>query len=382
MEENRIRDDRIVPSQEHRSAADIVMDPLGDIRPQIDEFKRGAEARVFLTPRALNTIQSYLPGQNLAYFRDPVNRLHIFRSGLIEVLKKLHITTFTREEVFAALRANQTDCLKYMFQTHPTMVRDHAKKYTANGIIRQLRTNEPVGVLEHMNRLHPTMFEEADLQPECYTHLLSGYRHHPRQSYRNFIETFKLLNLRIGVMIPTNFLAAMAHDYAGVHNDVIHLVLDVVIFHNPSQRVRLVPDNMRDLVIVYTLLTGSFPYRDQASRSLRDLINTYVLHNDIFPRIVRQYYRDNVNNIFFTPLRVRDTEYLEFFVDLVREGNPARVIPVINEIPRELNNFTRYLIDFATNVDDLRQSLMDRADDMDGDDIASDGRHFTLYRES
>jgi hypothetical protein len=373
MEENRIRDDRIVPSQEHRSAADIVMDPLGDIRPQIDEFKRGAEARVFLTPRALNTIQSYLPGQDLAYFRDPVNRLHIFRRGLIDVLQKLNITTFTREDVFAALRANQTDCLHYMLVTHPTMVRDHATTYTAEEILQQLRTGDPVGVLEYMNSLHPTMFEDADLQPVCYGHLLAGYRN--RRRVINFLETFKLLNIRIGVMMPYSFVGIMAHPYYHVQNYGIREVIQIVINDNPSQIYRLVPQTMERLVAVYEIVSGAGGDRDPASPHLRELINTYVLPAYIFAPIVRNYFRDNLHDNYFNPFSDPHQmgtyiKYFNFFVELVVEGIPERVIPVLNSIPRELKHMTRYLIDFVDNAD-LRQRLMVHADDRDDISLGS-----------
>jgi hypothetical protein len=377
MEENRIvlRDDRIVPSRERRSAANIVMNRHGEIRPRIDEFWRGAEARVFLTPRALNRIQSYLPGQNLAYFRDPVNRLHIFRRGLIDVLEKLHITTFTREDVFAALWASQTECLRYMRETHPTMFRDHATTYTAEEILQQLRANGPVGLLEYMNILHPTMFEDADLQPHCYLHLLAGYRH-VNQNDTNLIETFKLLNIRIGVIIPLSFVGIMVHPRFNVNNYAINKVIQIVVNDNPSQIDRLVPNNMIHLVAVYEIVSGANHLREPASRQTRELINTYVLPARIFAPIVRLYFRHNLQNNYFNPLGDRGEmgryiPYITFFVDLVAmEGNPERVIPVLNEIPRELKHLTRYLIDLVQNAD-LRQRLTVHADDRDDISLGS-----------
>jgi hypothetical protein len=139
-------------------------------RPRSNQFRRNAQARVFLNQMTHSRIQNYLPGQKLDHFRKPENRLSIFRSGLIEVLQSLKITTFTSEEVFVAIRANQRECLNYMMGVHPTMIPDHATTYTFDDVTSQLRTNDNKQVFEHMIRLHPRMFSEIVPRPILYAH--------------------------------------------------------------------------------------------------------------------------------------------------------------------------------------------------------------------
>jgi hypothetical protein len=353
----------------------------GNIRPRINQFKRGAEGRTFLTPLALNTIQSYLPGHKLDYFRKPENRLSIFRirSGLIDVLKELNITTFTREEVFMVIRANNIAGLRYMLEVHPTMIQDHATTYLEGSMRRTLRRNEPAEVLEHMHRLDPTMFEDAD--SVLYSYLLFGYNYTEPRSHRNFINTFIVINRHI--MIPRSLLSQMTQmDFSLTDND-ISSVIEAVITHNPQELVRFVPTTLDELLDVYPLLVGfhfdAFWRRDGASARLRDLLNTHVLPDYIFPLLIRQHYL-NVNNLFFNALNPESNDTWLFFLALFAElqydhagvvvgiGNPARINAAINEIPRELNQMTRHLIPYANSVD-VRQRLTDHADD--GDDILS-----------
>jgi hypothetical protein len=277
--------------------------------------------------------------------------------------------TFTREQVFTALRRNP-DCLNYMLGVHPTMVRDHATTYTAGDILQQLRRNEPLEVLEYMNRLHPTMFEDADLQPDCYIDLLDGYR--DARNMRNFLETFKLLNIRIGVMMPNSFVGIMAHPYYNLTNYGICEVIQIVINDNPSQITHLVPDNMESLVTVYEIVRGRG--RGRASRQTRELINTYVLPAYIFALIVRNHFLHNPNQ-YFNRSSPRDTHipYLEFFERIVTERpiNLGRLVSVLNEIPRELKHMTRYLIDFVVDEDYLHQRLTAQFDDLDDISLGS-----------
>jgi hypothetical protein len=376
-----IREERLAIREERIATRKAVMD--GDIRPHINQFWRGAEARVFLTPLALNTIQSYLPGQNLDHFRKPENRLSIFRSGLIEVLRRLNITSFTREEVFVALRANQTKCLNYMAGVHLTMVQDHSMTYTSDDIILQLWSNEPARILKYMHRLDPTMFADEGRQLDCYTELLRGHPwpHLPHRTVRNatknFTDTFKLLNLHIGVMIPESFLADMAmFRDSSIPNHLINAVLNVIISENPSQIDRLVPDNMEDLEAVYEILRptrrGYRRERARADMQTRDLINNHVLRlrDDPVPRIVRNHFRQRrMQNLDFNPLEPREERDVNLYVNLleeiVLEDNSERVIQVLNAIPLRLKQMTRHLIDFAQNAG-LRQRLTDHADNREG----------------
>jgi hypothetical protein len=294
--------------------------------------------------------------------------------------------TFTREQVFTALRRNH-DCLNYMLGVHPTMIRDHATTYTAGDILQQLRRNDPVEVLEYMNRLHPTMFEDADLQPDCYIDLLEGYR--DARNVRNFIETFNLLNIRIGVIIPVSFVGIMAHPYYNLTNDRICEVIQIVIDDNPSQITHLVPDNMESLVTVYEIVSGGRG-RGRASRQ-SELINTYVLPAYIFAPIVRNHFLHNPNQ-YFNRSSPRDTHipYLEFFQDIVMERpiNLERLMSVLHAIPRELKHMTRCLIDFVVDEDYLHQRLTDYADDLDdislgsGPDTTRPGMRLSLAARS
>jgi hypothetical protein len=361
MEENRI-------VRERRSATDAVMDPRGDIRPLINQFiRRGPEARTFLTPLALNTIQSYLPGQNLQYFREPKNRLQIFRRGLVDVLQKLNITTFTREEVFAALRANQIACLNYMMRVHPTMIQDHATTYTPEEIIIQLRTNEPVGVLEHMHRLDPSMFENTNnLRPLFYGHLRFGYFLFGRR--KNFIETFKmvarLLNITefthdelydatrynqpelidcmfrrhptigrdIGKVAIISFFNRQIIDA----NAVVSILQNVLLAGNPLHRLDLTPDDLTQLGTFQSLLNNH-----ANNRRIVDLINGHVVTDDeMFPRLVHQYLND-------FELDWRRGDYLAGFIgEVVFLGNLERFHQIINVLPA-----TQAVVDMIFSID-------------------------------
>jgi hypothetical protein len=346
----------------------------GDIRPLINQFRRrDAQARTFLTPLALNTIQSYLPGQNLQYFREPKNRLQIFRRGLVDVLQKLNITTFTREEVFAALRANQIACLNYMMRVHPTMIQDHAKKYTANDIIRQLRTNEPVGVLEHMHRLDPSMFEDTNnLRPHFYSYLHFGYPpqnppYNPGQR-KNFIERFemvaRLLNITeftrdelytamqfnhpelidcmfrlhptIGRDIGKVAIISFFNRHHCHANVVVSILQHVLLAGNPLHRVDLTPDDLTQLGAFQRLLNNH-----ANNRRIVDLINGHVVTDDeMFPRLVHQYLND-------FELDWRRGDYLAGFIgEVVFLGNLERFHQIINVLPA-----TQAVVDMIFSID-------------------------------
>jgi hypothetical protein len=392
MEENRI-------VRERRSAANIVMDRRGNIRPLIDEFKRGAEARVFLNQRAFKTIQSYLPGQKLQYFRE--NRLSIFRirsSGIIDVLKELNITTFTREEVFMVIRANNIAGLHYMLEVHPTMIQDHATTYTSEDIVRQLRSNEPVGVLEHMHRLDPSMFENTNLRPVFYRHLRFGdLLFHPGIPDRgkNLIETFKMLArlLNITEFTGEEFYTAMRSNHPEIidymfrlhptigrdigkvaiisffaphnfhENTVVSILQNVLLADNPLHRLDLTPDDLTQLMTFQMLLTNH-----ANNRRIVDLINGHVVTNEMFPRLVHQYLNDfeldwerSTFLTRFIEILLGERQYNEAG-ELVGEGNLYRINQVIDALtpvtPAVVNMILQ--IEFqATDNPDVIQRFVD-----------------------
>jgi hypothetical protein len=392
MEENRI-------VRERRSAANIVMDPRGDIRPLINQFSRkGPEARTFLTPLALNTIQSYLPGQNLQYFRE--NRLQIFRRGLVDVLQKLNITTFYREEVFMALRANQIACLNYMWRVHPTMIQDHATTYTAEEIILQLRSNEPVDILKHMHRLDPSMFEDTNnlLRPVFYTHLRFGYSdtsplYSPGRR-KNFIETFEMVArlLNITEFTLDELDTAMQYNHPEIidcmfrlhptigqdigkvaiiralgmyvpENTVASILQNVLLAGNPLHRLDLTPDNLGHLLLFQRLLA-----KHANNRRIVDLINGHVVTDEMFPRLAHQYLNDfeldeerSAHLYAFIEALLQERQYNEAG-EVVGTGNLERFNQVINALTPVTMALVRVLLDlsfYATENPDAIQRLRD-----------------------
>jgi hypothetical protein len=371
--------ERLAIREERIATRNAVMN--GDIRPRINQFRRGAQARTFLNQLTHSSIQNYLPGQKLDYFRKPENRLRIFRSGLIEVLQLLKITTFTREDVFATIRADQIACLRYMLGVHPTMIQDHATTYTAEDIILQLRSNDPAGVLEYMHLLHPTMLEDADLRPDIYRAFFIDYANRGGPFFpntvvfaaqRQFIDTFRVLNIRIGLMIPPGLFSTMTYyvDLQSVDEYVLTEILQIVLSGNPRQRVNLIPESLFDLMSVYKLLTLYI-----TDRVLCNLLNAHVLPNEVFPRVMADFFPNfGFVGYEFPSFLVHVMNEVQFDDDGIRVGvgNPERVNPLIEALPRrfieEYPNLFLDLLDLTENADTRRRiRRFAGLDDIDSD---------------
>jgi hypothetical protein len=72
----------------------------------------------------LNRYIHWFRRQDPAYFQIPENRNRIFRSGLVEVIRFLDITQFTRDDLVTTIQAYKTDCLRYMLSLQPGRIRE------------------------------------------------------------------------------------------------------------------------------------------------------------------------------------------------------------------------------------------------------------------
>jgi hypothetical protein len=390
MEENRI-------VWEPGSAADAVNNP--------NEEDADPAFRILLANADLTRhISSFRPGDDLDYFRNPENRLQIFRRGLIEVLQLLNITTFTREEVFVTIRADQTACLNYMFRIHPTMIRDHATTYTSYEIIIQLRTNENAGVLRHMHRLDPTMFENINFRSDVYRHLRFGHdasRHGPGSltpltATFNFIERFKLVTRLLNMTTftfddlytsmlanhheliylmfniqPTivrdlgkrRFLTALAGDGISART-VVAILQNVRRAGNQLPGFDLIPDDLNELMAFQRLLR-----KYANSRWIVDFINRHLVTDEMFPRLVLKYIRDY-------DFDERSRDYVRQFIgrllsprydddgEWVGEGNLDRFNQVLSALTPVTPALERMLLDLSlydTDNPDVIRRLRDQA---------------------